>query len=115
MTDTEEPKIESPKGAVSGGGEEVTYECVVAPKGTVSGGCICGEVTYECVVDAPKVGIVYCHCQDCREAHTAPYTGAFLLPESKVTWKTGMDTMLNYNRRGTNIRKFCSKCGVHGK
>jgi hypothetical protein len=24
-----------------------------------------------------------------------------------------MDTMLSYDRRGTNLRKFCSTCGMH--
>jgi hypothetical protein len=83
-----------------------------SPKGKVSGSCVCGKVSYEAVIDSPTLRIVYCHCKDCQEAHTAPYIGAFLLPESKVTW-TGMESMLSYDRRGTNLRKFCTTCGVH--
>ncbi len=51
-----------------------------------SGSFTCGKVSYEAVIDTPKIGIVYCHCTNCQEAHTAPYIGAFLLPEANVTW-----------------------------
>jgi hypothetical protein len=91
---------------------EYVQEKMSEEKGKLRGGCVCGAVTYEAVIDKPQLDIVYCHCKDCQEAHSAPYIGAVLLAESSLTWN-GLDNVLKYDRRGTNLRLFCKTCGVH--
>jgi hypothetical protein len=85
---------------------------ICAASSVVKGGCNCGAVSYEVRIKGDKLPIIFCHCQDCREAHSSPYTAVFITKEADIVWK-GEDEMFHYNRRGMNKRNFCKTCGTH--
>jgi len=80
--------------------------------GVIKGGCNCGLITYEVKVKGDSVPVLFCHCQDCREAHGSPFTGVVAARESDITW-TNREKCVTYNRRGSNNRHWCSVCGAH--
>jgi len=71
----------------------------------VKGQCVCGKVSYISQQTGPILPIIYCHCKDCQESHSAPFTNLFMSPGNDTTW-IGAEHLTAYNRRGTNERLF---------
>ena len=77
----------------------------------VKGECVCGKVSYTSLQKGPILPIIYCHCKDCQQSHSAPFTNVWMSPVADTTW-LGKEHLSSYNRRGSNERLFCETCHV---
>ena len=77
----------------------------------VSGHCVCGRISYVSQQSGPVLPIFYCHCKDCQESHSSPYTSVFMSKETTTKWKNFQE-LSSFNRRGKNERLFCQTCHV---
>ncbi|MFC5353823.1 GFA family protein [Azospirillum himalayense] len=75
---------------------------------TLTGGCLCGAVRYE-VAERP-MGVVNCHCGQCRRFHG--HFGAYItIPRETVAVSDSEGTLSWYQSSGKAQRGFCSRCG----
>ncbi|AIB14020.1 aldehyde-activating protein (plasmid) [Azospirillum argentinense] len=76
--------------------------------GVLAGGCLCGAVRYE-VVERP-MGVVNCHCGQCRRFHG--HFGAYItIPRETVAVSDSDGTLSWYRSSAKAQRGFCSRCG----
>lgn len=74
----------------------------------ITGQCHCGAIQYE--VNGDLIGVINCHCGDCRRWHGnfAAYAVASL-SDFKIT--KGTDTLTWYESSDKARRGFCPNCG----
>ncbi len=70
--------------------------------------CRCGAVSL--VLTGAPVAQLYCHCDDCQNAHRAAYAPAAIFPKEQVQVSRGELTPLVI--RSTK-RMVCSQCGTY--
>lgn len=75
--------------------------------------CYCGEVHLEVQADT-SVRTVFCHCTDCRRAHSAPLYQCSYCPEQSVTITRGSQHLKYHQGTNTRLQRFfCGNCGTH--
>ncbi|ALJ37544.1 GFA family protein [Azospirillum brasilense] len=74
---------------------------------TLTGGCLCGAVRYE-VAERP-MGVVNCHCGQCRRFHG--HFGAYITILRETVVIKAQDTLSWYRSSAKAQRGFCSRCG----
>lgn len=76
--------------------------------GVLAGGCLCGAVRYE-VIERP-MGVVNCHCGQCRRFHG--HFGAYITIPRETVAVSDSDGTLSWYRSSAKARRgFCSRCG----
>ncbi len=75
--------------------------------GVLNGGCLCGGVRYE-VTERP-MGVVNCHCGQCRRFHG--HFGAYITVPRETVAFDAQDTLSWYRSSAKAQRGFCSRCG----
>ncbi|QCN96624.1 GFA family protein (plasmid) [Azospirillum argentinense] len=76
--------------------------------GVLAGGCLCGAVRYE-VAERP-MGVVNCHCGQCRRFHG--HFGAYITIPRETVAVSDSDGTLSWYRSSAKARRgFCSRCG----
>ncbi|WP_454016992.1 GFA family protein [Azospirillum sp. Marseille-Q6669] len=76
--------------------------------GVLTGGCLCGAVRYD-VTERP-MGVVNCHCGQCRRFHG--HFGAYItIPRETVAVSDAEGTLSWYRSSAKARRGFCSRCG----
>lgn len=77
------------------------------------GQCYCGSIHF--VVDGSfkDVRPVYCHCDSCRRAHSAPLYQIVYVPVEAFKITEGVEFLNPFSRGepSSPIRSFCAKCG----
>lgn len=76
------------------------------------GRCFCGAVEVE--VQGQPVAAAICHCESCRQWHSAPLNTWAAWPTDKVRVTAGPDQLVEYNKHGPDGpsgRTFCKCCG----
>ena len=75
---------------------------------TTTGRCHCGAIQYE--VSGELIGVINCHCGDCRRWHGnfAAYAVAKLADFSFIK---GEDVLVWYESSDKARRGFCPRCG----
>lgn len=71
------------------------------------GRCYCGSVAF--TVPADSVGVVACHCSDCRRMH-GNYNAMLAAPREAVVFEAS-ETLHWYRSSDAARRGFCSVCG----
>lgn len=71
------------------------------------GSCHCGSVRVTMPRDS--VGVVACHCADCRKLHGGPFA-LFAAERGAVRWE-GEEHVRWYRSSPENERGFCERCG----
>eukprot|EP01031_Cornospumella_fuschlensis_P032991 gene32991-39901_t len=80
------------------------------------GQCYCGEVHFEVDASIKPVKAVYCHCESCRRAHSAPLYQIVYTPPEAIRITKGEELLKAFSRsESTPIRYFCSNCGSRVK
>lgn len=77
------------------------------PGGCLPGGCLCGGVRF-LVVERP-MGVVNCHCGQCRRFHG--HHGAYVTVPREVVAFEADSTLAWYRSSATAERGFCARCG----
>lgn len=73
-----------------------------------SGRCLCGATAYKFDARAVRTPL-YCHCESCRRATSAPLTAYFTLPDSAWRWSGAAPGRFASSPGVT--RTFCTACG----
>lgn len=74
---------------------------------SLPGGCLCGAVRF--TVSERPLGVVDCHCSQCRRFHG--HTGAYItIPRATVVLERA-DTLVWYRSSAEAERGFCGRCG----
>lgn len=77
---------------------------------SIVGSCYCGHCKFEVNSEGPKLSI-YCHCVDCRKAHSAPLYQIIYVAEKEFSLTEGED-IGHFSYKSDNFtRYFCRKCG----
>ena len=74
----------------------------------ITGGCLCGGTRY--VLKSRPIGLVDCHCIDCRRSAGAPYVQWGSVPRKDMVLTKGEPRQIDYANR---IRSFAACCGTH--
>ncbi|QCO16559.1 GFA family protein (plasmid) [Azospirillum brasilense] len=75
---------------------------------TLTGGCLCGAVRYT-VTERP-MGVVNCHCGQCRRFHG--HFGAYITIPRETVAVSDADCVLSWYRSSAKARRgFCARCG----
>jgi hypothetical protein len=74
----------------------------------ITGGCVCGGTTY--VLKSRPVGLIDCHCIDCRRSAGAPYVTWGSVPREDLVVTKGEPRKIAHADR---IRSFAACCGTH--
>lgn len=72
------------------------------------GGCMCGAVRVR--ANGKPMGVVYCHCHDCRASSGAPVSLFAGYRAEQVEWSRGKPK--GYRSSETVVRSFCPHCGT---
>jgi hypothetical protein len=76
------------------------------------GHCYCGEFKFSIPRDVSVNRAVYCHCESCRRAHSAPLYQIAYIDESDFSVVAGQELVKEFCKPGSNcVRFFCGKCG----
>ncbi|MBK3775193.1 GFA family protein [Azospirillum sp. YIM DDC1] len=75
--------------------------------GDLTGGCLCGGVRYR-ATERP-MGVVNCHCGQCRRFHG--HFGAYITIPRETVVIEAQDTLSWYRSSAKAQRGFCSRCG----
>lgn len=75
--------------------------------GDLTGGCLCGGVRYR-ATERP-MGVVNCHCGQCRRFHG--HFGAYITIPRETVVIEAQDTLSWYLSSAKAQRGFCSRCG----
>ncbi len=76
------------------------------------GHCYCGGIKYRVTTTTIPNRALYCHCESCRRAHSAPLYQVVYLPKEDFEIIEGKDLLKAYSRDSTSvIRSFCLNCG----
>jgi hypothetical protein len=76
------------------------------------GACFCGAVRIEVEGSPAAAGI--CHCESCRQWHSAPVNAWAIWPDANVEVTAGQDQLGEFNKQGPDGpsgRSFCKQCG----
>lgn len=80
------------------------------------GQCYCGGIHFEVDASIDPVKALYCHCESCRRAHSAPIYQIVYTPPEAFRITKGEELLKGYSRSESNpIRYFCSTCGSRVK
>ncbi len=74
----------------------------------IKGGCHCGAVQYK--VSGELVGVIHCHCGDCRRWH-GHYSAYAVANLSEFEITQGKDKLSWYESSEKARRGFCPDCG----
>jgi hypothetical protein len=77
------------------------------------GNCYCGAVRFAIGEACSVHASLYCHCESCRRAHSAPvYHVVYIRPED-FSFTHGENLVVHYRKTPatTVSRTFCSHCG----
>jgi hypothetical protein len=81
----------------------------------IHGRCYCGAVKFSIAADTKPLLAGYCHCKDCRQAHSAPVYQYVYMDQEKFSITDGKDLLNTYTRNESVTdhfrRYFCSQCG----
>lgn len=74
----------------------------------VDGQCFCGEVQFD--IELPVFGIIYCHCNMCRQSTGADYSTwvRVLADNFKIT--EGEESISEFSVTDNTTSYFCNKC-----
>ncbi|AWJ87408.1 aldehyde-activating protein (plasmid) [Azospirillum sp. TSH58] len=75
--------------------------------GVLTGGCLCGGVRYT-ATERP-LGVVNCHCGQCRRFHG--HFGAYITIPRETVVIDAQDSLSWYRSSAKAQRGFCSRCG----
>ncbi|MEM5472037.1 GFA family protein [Hoeflea sp. AS60] len=71
------------------------------------GSCHCGGVAFS--IPADSVGVVACHCTDCRKMH-GNYNAMLAAPRHEVSFES--ETTLHWYDSSDKVKRgFCTTCG----
>jgi len=80
-------------------------------KGTLPGGCLCGQIRY--TLQGPALFVSQCCCKDCQKATGTGHTTIVGVHQSQLRITAGVPA--TYRSRGDSggdvIRHFCGRCG----
>jgi len=79
------------------------------PRGTITGGCLCGAVRYEASEAPTYAG--YCFCADCRKASGSGWVGFMGFAASTLRFTGEARQFKSPAMRGEATRNFCPSCG----
>ena len=74
----------------------------------LTGGCVCGETRY--VLKSQPIGLIDCHCIDCRRSAGAAYVTWGSVARKDLVITKGEPRKISYANR---IRCFAACCGTH--
>ena len=74
----------------------------------ITGGCACGGTRY--LLKSQPIGLVDCHCIDCRRSAGAPHVTWGSVPRRDLVVTKGEPRKVPYANR---IRSFAACCGTH--
>lgn len=74
----------------------------------ITGSCLCGAVKYE--ITGELMGIINCHCNTCRKAHSAAFSSVLPVPEDNFSL-TGQEHLGAFESSPGKLRHFCQNCG----
>ncbi|KAL7933171.1 Mss4-like protein [Trichoderma chlorosporum] len=83
----------------------------------LQGTCHCGRVKYWLSKDKPLAS-KYCHCNDCKVIHGAPFQWAAIFQKSDMAFQTGAENLCFYNSGSQSsehelpCKVSCSYCGT---
>ncbi|KAL7796092.1 Mss4-like protein [Trichoderma ceciliae] len=83
----------------------------------LQGACHCGRVKYWLSKDCPLAS-KYCHCNDCRVIHGAPFQWAAIFQKSDMAFQNGTENLRFYNSGSKSTehelpcKVSCSHCGT---
>jgi hypothetical protein len=73
----------------------------------LQGHCFCGQVRFS--IPAESLGVIACHCDDCRKMH-GNYNAMLAAPRADVVFEA--DTTLTWFQSSQKAKRaFCSACG----
>ena len=72
-----------------------------------TGGCLCGAVRYKANETTDWASC--CHCDMCRQASGAPFTGYVEFRPDDLQWTASEPAI--YESSDGVVRRFCAKCG----
>jgi len=75
---------------------------------TVNGQCFCGDVQFDIVL--PVFGIIYCHCNMCRQANGSDYTTWVRVLSENFEITKGEENLTEFAVSEKNSSYFCNKC-----
>ncbi len=81
-----------------------------AHAGEARGRCHCGRIRF--VARFPSRFAVFCHCESCRRAHSAPMVGWAGFPVAQVELLQGAEDLAVHESSPGTFRKFCRVCGT---
>jgi len=83
-----------------------------AEKDTYSGHCYCGAIHYSVSKSAQPHKALYCHCESCRRAHSAPLYHVVYVPKKDFNITCGHSSVNEFCKPGAAVtRAFCNICG----
>ena len=74
----------------------------------IKGGCLCGKIQF--VVDGPILGMVNCHCSDCRKAYGSAFGTEALCEKDDFRYVKGEALISSYKQSERITREFCGVC-----
>ncbi len=75
----------------------------------VVGQCYCGEVQFE--IELPVFGVIYCHCNMCRQSSGADYSTWVRVLSANFNIVNGADSVTEFTISEKNTSHFCNQCG----
>ena len=75
----------------------------------IQGGCHCGAIRYR--VNGELLGVINCHCSDCRRWH-GNYASYAVAKLSDFEFTKGEDALRWYDSSNKARRGFCAQCGA---
>ena len=78
------------------------------------GHCYCGSVEFCIRSESIVHSSLYCHCESCRRAHSAPVYHVCYISPSDFEFTSGKEFVKNFRKSDSNsvpTRSFCSECG----
>jgi hypothetical protein len=76
---------------------------------TYTGSCCCGAIEYS-FTGMPRV-VVNCHCDDCKKRNGSVYSTYMAVPEKRVSFSKGEQSLKKYIIEGKGEKWFCTECG----
>ncbi len=75
----------------------------------VDGQCYCGAVQFD--IELPVFGIIYCHCNMCRQMSGADYSTWVRVLSDNFKIVEGEENLTEFIVSDKNSSYFCKKCG----
>ena len=78
-----------------------------------TGSCYCEGVHFKINDDKPPAIAAYCHCTDCKKAHSAPIYQCVYVTADSFEITKGKELINEYTKNeGGTKRAFCTRCGT---